>query len=84
MRDNREYLDYWLMQTFPGRTLEELDGIDWPRLMRAQDVGRLVSYEQRRKLWLDGKLQDDQLTPAEWKHIRRFAYLDGDDGEQQS
>lgn len=80
LRENREYIDWWLLQQFPGRTLEELDDIDWLRLMRAQDVGRLISNEQRLALWRDGKLTDDQLTPAEWQHIRRFAYLDSDDG----
>ncbi len=80
LRDNREYLDWWLLQTFPGRTLEELDDIDWLRFMRAQDVGRLVGNEQRRSLWLDGHLKDSDLTALEWRHMKRFAYLDSDDG----
>ena len=81
LRENREYVDWWLLQAFPGRTLEELDDIDWLRFMRAQDVGRLVSNEQRRKLWLDGALKDSDLTAAEWRHMKRFAYLDeGENG----
>ncbi len=67
------------MQAFPSRTLEELDGIDWLRLMRAQEVGRLVGNEQRRKLWMDDKLKDEDLTLAEWQHIRKYIYLDEDE-----
>ena len=80
LRDNREYLDWWLMQCFPGRTLEELDNIDWLRFMRAQDVGRLVTYEQQRKRYMDGVLKQEQLTAAEWAHVEKYAYLDGEDG----
>ncbi len=79
MRDNREYIDWWLMQQFPGKTPDELDGIDWMRLMRALDVGRLVSNEQRRKLWMEEKLKENDLTAAEWRHIQRYAYLDEND-----
>jgi hypothetical protein len=82
LHDNREYLDYWLLQRFPGRTLEELDGVDWLRLQRAETVGRIVDVEQRRKAWHKSKdRKPDAFTAAEWRMIRRHDRLVGDDGE---
>lgn len=68
---NREYLDWWLMQRFPGRTLEELDGIDWLRLQRALEVGRIVDVEQKHALVLEDKLKPGALSAQEWAAIRR-------------
>ena len=80
--ENREWLDWWLMQRFPGRTLEELDNVDWLRLQRAMEVERIVNVEQRHKLYLDDKLKADDLTPQEWRMIRKHNRLLGvDDGE---
>ena len=70
------------MQRFPGRTLEELDNVDWLRLQRAMEVERIVNVEQRHKLYLDDKLKADDLTPQEWRMIRKHNRLLGvDDGE---
>ena len=83
LRTNREYLDWWLLQKFPGRTLEELDGVDWLRLMRAEDVGRIVDVERRYKLWHAKKdRKPDEFTAAEWRMIRQHDRLAGDDGDQ--
>ena len=79
--ENREYLDWWLMQRFPGRTLEELDGVDWLRLQRAEQVARIVDVEQRHATWLkrkDHKASD--LSPADWRMIRRHNRMVGEDG----
>ena len=72
---NRDYLDWWLMQRFPGRTLEELDNVDWLRLRRAYEVGRIVDIEAKNALVLDGKLDGDALQPHEWQTIRRHNAL---------
>jgi hypothetical protein len=83
LRDNREYLDYWLLQRFPGRTLEELDGVDWLRLQRAEQVGRIVDIEQRLRAWHKSKdRKPDAFTPAEWRMINRHDKLVGDDGDE--
>ena len=71
LHDNREYLDFWLMQKFPGRTLEELDGIDWLRLQRALEVGRIVELEAKNTLVTEGKLPAESLTSREWAQIQR-------------
>ena len=63
------------MQRFPGRTLEELDGMDWLRLRRAMEVGRIVDVEAKHALYLDGKLGADSITSAEWRAIERHNEL---------
>ncbi len=71
LRDNREYLDWWLMQKFPSRTLEELDRMDWLRLQRALEVGRIVDIETKNTLVTEGKIPAESLTAREWAQIRR-------------
>ena len=75
LRNNREYLDWWLMQKFPGRTLEELDRIDWLRLQRALEVGRIVELEAKNTLVTEGKLPAESLTAREWAQIQRHNAL---------
>jgi len=75
LQANREYLDFWLMQKFPGRTLEELDRIDWLRLQRALEVGRIVELEAKNTLVTEGKLPAESLTAREWAQIQRHNAL---------
>lgn len=63
-------VDGWLMDLFPGRTLEELDGVDYLRLQRALDAKRIAAAEDKRKLYLDGTLKGDQMSPSEWVILR--------------
>lgn len=49
------YWDALLLQRFPGKTLEELDGIDWARLMRAFQVQHLERIEELRIQYLRNK-----------------------------
>lgn len=51
MAQNEAYIDWWLLQKFPNRTLEELDDVDWIRLQRAMEVDRVVESEQRRNAY---------------------------------
>jgi hypothetical protein len=64
---NEAYIDWWLLQRFPSKTLEELDNLDWPRLQRAMEVDRIVEAEQRRLLYLDDKVATDAVTASEWQ-----------------
>ena len=75
MRTNRTYIDWYLMQKFPGRTLEELDRIDWLRLQRALEVGRIVELEAKNTLVTEGKLPAESLTAREWAQIQRHNAL---------
>ena len=90
---NRAWLDYWLLQRFPGKTLEELDAIDWPRLMQAVEIERIVSIETKRAQLLAGELKRKHFKSWELRRIaehdellERMGYdLDGseydDDGD---
>lgn len=59
-------LDDWLMELFPGKTLEELDGIDFPRLLRAQAAKRIGRIELLRALQMKGKAMP---TGRDWQAI---------------
>lgn len=61
-------LDVWLLREFPGRTLEELDGMDFGRLWRALAVRGVLKAEEARERQLEGK---HTPTPEEWRAIRR-------------
>lgn len=66
------YWDAYLLQRFPGKTLEELDGLDWARLMRAQQVRHIDQVEEVRELYLKGKYKP---TPDEWASVLRHDRL---------
>lgn len=61
--------------------MEELDGIDYLRLQRANEVGRVYEVEHRRKLWLTEKLSEDTFTAQDWREIAINDELIGDDGD---
>ncbi len=61
------YWDMVLLRLFPNRTLEELDAISWPRLMRALQVREIERIEDRMPDFFAGKWQP---TAAEWGRIR--------------
>jgi hypothetical protein len=71
------------MQQFPGRTLEELDGIDWLRLQRAVAVGEIIRTEDRYRMY--HAKQIERLTPAEMMRVQEHDrlldefYADSDD-----
>lgn len=64
--------DYWLLKHFPGRTLEELDLIDWGRLLRAVAVGKVMQTEALRDL---GIAEPDRVTPDQWEEIQKHDEL---------
>jgi hypothetical protein len=51
--NNDAYIDWWLLQRFPSKTLEELETVDWVRLQRAMEVDRIVEAEQRRRMFFE-------------------------------
>ena len=73
------YWDAYLLQRFPGKTLEELDGLDWGRLMRAHQVRHIDQVEEVREMYLKGKYKP---KPEEWAAVLRHDRLiqDGTDG----
>lgn len=66
------YWDAFLLQRFPGKTLEELDGIDWGRLCRALHVQQIDRIEDMREQYLRGKYKP---TLAEMSDVMRHDRL---------
>jgi hypothetical protein len=64
-----------LLDLFPGRTLEELDQMDLNRLYRAKIAKGMERVEDRRKLFLAGKLEPTQLDAGEWTLITEMDAL---------
>ena len=87
LKQNAEFVDWWLLQKFPGRTLEELDSIDWLRLQRAMEVDDVVRVEERNRQYHAKELK--KLTPREVARVHRHNLLlaeyfgDDDDDEEE-
>ena len=62
------------MGKFPGRTLEELDGMDVLRVLRASKVQEIDRVEAMRRLSMD-KDGQKRLEPEDWKAIARHDRL---------
>ena len=65
-------IDAWLLEQFPGKTLEELDAINWPRLMRARAAVQVQYIETMLPLYHEKK-----WTPSvrEWRMIQQHDEL---------
>ena len=59
-------IDAWLLRRFPGRTLEELDQMDWGRLNRALEAGRIERLEELRSI---GTNDPSKVDPDDWAAI---------------
>lgn len=53
-----------LLRKFPGRTLDELDRMDWMRYQRAMEAQRILDIEAKRAAFTSGDLES--LTVDEW------------------
>jgi hypothetical protein len=65
-------LDAWLLREFPGRTLEELEEMDFGRLWRAIVARSVLRVEDAGEAQLQGR---HKPTPEEWRLIRRHDRL---------
>lgn len=63
-------IDAWLLRKFPGRTLDELDCMDWFRFQRATEAQHLIDLEAKLTGYHSGNLKDSDLSEAEWAEIR--------------
>lgn len=70
------------MQRFPGRTLDELDAMDWGRYLRAMEAQHMGEIEAKRDAQIAG---NTKLTPDEWEQVMAHdALLEDDDGDSES
>ena len=53
-----------LLRKFPGRTLDELDRMDWMRYQRAMEAQRILDIEAKRAAFTSGDLES--LSTDEW------------------
>lgn len=67
------------MQRFPGRTLEELDNINWPRLMRAVDAGEILRIEDVREAQIRKQVKP---SAEDWRAIQHHDELMGLDADE--
>lgn len=68
-------IDAWLLASFPGRTLDEIDGMDWPRYLRAREAQAIEAVEKTRAMQVSGKLKPDDVAPETWEQIKRHDQL---------
>jgi hypothetical protein len=69
------YWDAFLLQRFPGKTLAELDAIDWARYMRALHAQHIEQIEDVRTAYFQGK---HKPTADEAKEMLRHDQLVGE------
>lgn len=82
-----EILDAQLLKAFPGRTLEELDGIDYARYLRARQVQQVWDVEDVRTAWIAGKMDAKKVAPEVLEMIAQHDSIMGettdvDDGDE--
>ena len=53
-----------LLRKFPGRTLDELDRMDWMRYQRAMEAQRILDIEGKRAAFTSG--DRESLSTDEW------------------
>lgn len=63
--------DSWLLQNFPGRTLDELDDMNILRYLQAMQAREMESIDgvRRQVTKKDGKVKGSDLSPEEWENI---------------
>ena len=66
------------MRNFPGRTLDELDRMDWPRYLRALEAAGIERVEDKRQQHIAGELGEEKLSAEIWEQIREHDELIND------
>lgn len=70
--------DNYLLQHFPGKTLEELDNMDVLRWMRAMDARNIDSVEEIRKEQIKGKKKASDIPDKVLKQFLQHDELFGE------
>jgi len=63
------------LQRFPGRTLEELDQMDWGRYLQAVSAGNTEALERRRQRFKAGEIKATSIDSADWDAIKEHDAL---------
>lgn len=67
------HVDAILLRRFPGRTLEELDNMDWMRFSRALKAESIIAVESQRTAW--SRKEVKTLEPDVWELIKEHDEL---------
>lgn len=78
-----EAIDAHLLKAFPGRTLEELDGLDWGRWQRALEAQMHLDVEQLRRRFHNAEIKSADIPPDVWALILEHDALVGDEDDGQ-
>lgn len=74
-----EWVDLWLMERFPGKTFEELDRIDWFRLLRVWEVEQIAKLAGKHERFISGKIQPESISTEDWNAIKELSSGDRTD-----
>lgn len=75
-------LDAMLLKAFPGRMLEELDGMDWGRWQRAAEAQMRLDVETLRARTFEGNGKFSDLPEGVMRMIQEHdALVEDDDGD---
>jgi len=63
-------IDAYLLQQFPGKTLDELDQMDWARYNRALRARYITDIEDTVRLFKSQKIKAKNISAKKWEQIR--------------
>jgi hypothetical protein len=74
-----EVIDAHLLKAFPGRTLDELDSMDYGRYRRAIHAQSVMDIEDVGRLLTAGKVEASKIAPEVLEALRNHNALIGED-----
>lgn len=64
-------VDAWLLERFPGKTLEELDNMNWTRFMRAMEAQEICDIESKKSALTKGLIKGSSVTRRDLARMKR-------------
>lgn len=64
-------VDAWLLERFPGKTLEELDNMNWVRFMRAMEAQELCDIEGKKSALTKGLIKGSAVSRRDLSRMKR-------------
>ena len=68
-------IDAFLLKRFPGRTLEEIDLINWARYTKAVEAMNIVELEEKQISLRKGLIKSNAISQREWAKIEEHEAL---------
>jgi len=64
-----------MLKRFPGRTLEEIDEMDWARYTRAMEAAQILDLEEKKVASAKGLIKPSAISAADWERIGKLEDL---------